>query len=203
MPGFYLRRPFSPCDWDGDGLRLVYKTLGEGTRAMTALKWGDELDVLTGLGNGFDVSRSGLRPLLIGGGAGVPPLLRLCRTLVAQGKQPQVTLGFNSGADVYFEEEFRQLGVPAQVTTMDGAAGVQGTVLTSCQMGECTYFYACGPMAMLRAVCAAACTDGQLSLEERMGCSFGACMGCTVVTRQGSKRVCKEGPVFTREALGW
>lgn len=203
LPGFYLRRPFSVCDWQEGRATVIYKVLGAGTQAMTSLKEGTVFDALTGLGNGFDTGMSGSKPLLIGGGVGVPPLYRLARDLLSQGRQVQVALGFNAGEDVFLAEEFQRLGAEVLLATLDGSAGVKGLVLDACRMDACTYFYACGPTGMLKAVCRAACTSGQLSLEERMGCGFGACMGCTLITTQGPRRVCKEGPVFFREVLGW
>lgn len=203
LPGFYLRRPFSICDWQPGEARVIYKVLGKGTQAMTKLPAGAKLDALVGLGNGFDTSLSGEKPLLLGGGAGVPPLYRLARDLLEQGKQVTVALGFQAGEDIFLAEEFAGLGARVQVATMDGSQGVKGLVLDACRMDACSYFYACGPTGMLKAVCQAACTSGQLSLEERMGCGFGVCMGCSVMTTAGPQRVCKEGPVFSREALGW
>lgn len=203
LEGFYLRRPFSVCEWTDGVMTVVYKTVGAGTKAMENIRKGAALDILTGLGNGYSLDKAGDKPLLIGGGAGVPPLYMLCKALVAQGARPVVALGFGSADEVFFEEEFAALGVPVAVATMDGTRGVAGVVLNACPMDGCTYFYACGPEAMLRAVCAAACSPGELSLEERMGCGFGACMGCAVFTARGVRRVCKDGPVFTMEELGW
>lgn len=203
LPGFYLRRPFSVCDWQEGQITVIYKVLGSGTQAMTSLAQGIKLDALTGLGNGFDLSSSGDRPLLLGGGVGVPPLYRLARDLVKQGKQVQVALGFNTREEVFLAEEFSALGAQVTVATMDGSQGVKGLVLDACNLADCSSFYACGPTAMLKAVCQAATSPGQVSLEERMGCGFGACMGCTVKTTQGMMRVCKEGPVFDKEVLAW
>lgn len=203
LPGFYLRRPFSLCDWAENWALIVYKVIGEGTDAMTALKPGARLDALTGLGRGFDLSLSGTNPLLIGGGVGLPPIYRLCKDLRAQGNQVSVALGFGSAKDACLVEAFRALGAEVSLSTIDGSLGVRGTVLDACAPSEHSFFYACGPTAMLKAVCEASGTPGELSLEERMGCGFGACVGCTVFTRSGPQRVCKEGPVFHREVLGW
>ncbi len=203
ISGLYLRRPFSVCEWEEGKVTIVYKVVGAGTQKMATFKRGREVDVLTGLGRGFDTKKSGPRPLLIGGGAGVPPLMMLCRQLLAEGKQPSLAMGFGSAGEVFFEEAFRRLGVPVEVATVDGSAGVKGVVLDACRMDGCSYFYACGPVPMLRAVCGASCSDGQVSLEERMGCGFGACMGCTVFTQSGPKRVCVEGPVFEKGELIW
>lgn len=203
LPGYYLRRPFSICDWQAGEATIIYKVLGQGSGEMTAFAPGVTLDVLTGLGKGFNLDKSGDRPLLIGGGVGVPPLYRLARELVARGRQVTVALGFGSVDEVFYQEEFSALGAQVQVATMDGSAGTQGLVTDVCDLDACSYFYACGPTAMLKAICEQAPGPGELSLEERMGCGFGACMGCTVITQEGPQRVCKEGPVFTREVLGW
>lgn len=203
VKGLYLRRPFSVCEWEEGSISIVYKVVGAGTEMMAAFKRGQDVDVLAGLGNGFSTEPSGARPLLIGGGAGVPPLLMLCKQLVAEGKQPAVVMGFGSADEVFFEEVFHQLGVRTSVATLDGSQGVKGTVLDACRFGDSTFFYACGPAPMLRAVCLASDIDGQVSMEERMGCGFGACMGCTIVTLSGPKRVCREGPVFGKEELIW
>lgn len=203
ISGLYLRRPFSVCEWEEGCVTIVYKVVGAGTQKMATFKRGREVDVLTGLGNGYDVSKSGLRPLLIGGGAGVPPLMMLCKTLLAQGKQPSIAMGFGSAGEAFFQNTFEELGVPVSIATMDGSLGAKGVVLDACRMDACTYFYACGPVPMLKAVCAASCSDGQVSLEERMGCGFGACMGCTVITQSGPKRVCTDGPVFAKGELIW
>ena len=203
VSGLYLRRPFSVCEWEEGRVTIVYKVVGAGTQKMTTFKRGREVDVLTGLGNGFDTALSGPRPLLIGGGAGVPPLLMLCKALIKEGKQPTVAMGFGTAGEAFFQEAFLSLGVKVNIATLDGSLGAKGVVLDACRMDACTFFYACGPVAMLKAVCAASCSDGQVSLEERMGCGFGACMGCTVITQEGPKRVCKEGPVFGKGELIW
>ena len=202
LEGFYLRRPLSVCDFNDGTLTLIYKVVGRGTEALAALPAGTALDVLTGLGNGYDTSVSGPRPLLIGGGAGVPPLYALAKALIREGKTPAVILGFNSAGEVFYEEEFRALGTDPTVTTADGSYGVKGFVTDAMEL-DYTYFYTCGPEPMLRAVYAKSVTSGQFSLEERMGCGFGACMGCTCKTKTGHKRICKDGPVLTKEELAW
>ncbi len=203
LPGFYLRRPFSVCDYKENEATLIYKVLGQGTKSMTAYEPGLKLDVLCGLGNGFDLEKSGDKPLLIGGGVGVPPLYRLCKELREQGKEVTVVLGFNTREEVFYEREFSDLGAQVTVCTMDGSLGQKGLVTDACQFDEHTYSYACGPLPMLKAICQQSTIPGEVSLEERMGCGFGACMGCTVMTVNGPKRVCKEGPVFLKEALTW
>lgn len=203
LSGLYLRRPFSVCEWEENQVTIVYKVVGAGTQKMTTFKKGREVDVLTGLGKGFDPDKSGSRPLLIGGGAGVPPMMMLCKMLLTQGKEPTVAMGFGSAGEVFFQDAFSRMGVPVKLATMDGSLGVKGVVLDACSMDSCTFFYACGPIPMLKAVCASSCSDGQVSLEERMGCGFGACMGCTVITHAGPKRVCKDGPVFEKGELTW
>ena len=202
LPGYYLRRPISVCDFAPGRLTLIYKVVGHGTEYMAGLTPGAALDVLTGLGNGYDTAPSGERPLLIGGGAGVPPLYALAKRLLAEGKRPRAILGFNTADEVFYPEEFLALGVPVTVTTVDGSRGVRGFV-TDAMDGGYTYFYTCGPEAMMRAVFQKSVTSGQFSLEERMGCGFGACMGCTCRTKTGHKRVCKDGPVFVKEELAW
>lgn len=202
LEGRFLRRPISVCDCAPDKLSLVYKVVGAGTAQMAALR-GGELDVLTGLGNGYDMEKAGPRPLLIGGGAGVPPLYMLCRLLMERGVQPHVLLGFNTASEIFLERELRSLGAEVTVTTADGSFGTPGFVTDAMDGIESTYFYACGPEPMLRAVCQAAKTSGQLSFEERMGCGFGACMGCTCKTKYGDKRICRDGPVLEREEVIW
>jgi dihydroorotate dehydrogenase electron transfer subunit len=200
----YLRRPISICDYDEKTITIIYKVVGEGTEKMSLLPEGKELDVLTGLGNGFNTNCSGERPLVVGGGVGTPPLYRLCKDLISAGKKPVVVLGFASKDDVFYEQEFKDLGVETYIATVDGSYGTKGFVTdVISQLNNYTYFYACGPMPMLKALTNALTIEGQLSLEERMGCGFGACMGCTIKTKNGFKRVCKEGPVFRREELIW
>ena len=202
LPGFFLRRPISVCDVEDDVLTLIYKTVGHGTEYLSALSPGSTLDVLTGLGNGYDLSRAGARPLLLGGGVGVPPLFLLARRLLARGAEVHAVLGFNSAADVFYEAEFRALGCTVTVTTADGSRGIHGFV-TDALPQDRTFFYACGPEPMLKAVCSRTEIPGQLSLERRMGCGFGACMGCSCRTVSGFKRICREGPVLDKEEIQW
>lgn len=201
LDGKFLRRPISVCDCEGDTLTIIYKVVGEGTQQMSELAVGTILDVITGLGNGYDISKS-KKPLLIGGGVGVPPMYLLCRRLVEDGQQPTVILGFNTKEEIFYEDEFRQLGVDVNVTTVDGSYGIKGFV-TDAFPSDYDYFYTCGPLPMFRAIEAKAVTSGQYSFEERMGCGFGACMGCSCKTKYGSKRICKDGPVLVREEIVW
>lgn len=200
IPGRFLRRPISVCDWSENRLTLIYKVVGSGTADLSTMTPGTTLNILTGLGNGYDLTKSGGAPLLLGGGVGVPPLYGLCKALLAEGKKPTVILGFNTAGEVFYEEAFRALGVEALVTTVDGSRGIKGFV-TDAMTIPYTYFYTCGPGPMLRAIDRVATTSGQFSLEERMGCGFGACMGCTIETKVGPRRVCKDGPVFHREEV--
>jgi dihydroorotate dehydrogenase electron transfer subunit len=202
LAGKFLRRPISVCDWSENSLTLIYKVVGQGTAQMSAMTPGTQLDLLTGLGNGYDLEKSGDRPLLLGGGAGVPPLYALAKALLAQGKAPQVILGFNKAEEIFWAEEFRALGIPVTLTTADGSAGVKGFV-TDAMTGDYTYVYTCGPQPMLRAIYDKSVTSGQFSFEERMGCGFGACMGCTCQTKYGYKRICREGPVLEKEEIIW
>ena len=200
----YLRRPISICDYDESSITIIYKVVGEGTEKMSKLETGKKLDILTGLGNGFNTKSSGDKPLIIGGGVGTPPMYRLCKNLINEGKHPTVILGFGTKDDIFYKEEFEKLGVQVLISTVDGSVGTKGFVTDVMKnINDFTYFYACGPMVMLKAVCACADKEGQVSLEERMGCGFGACMGCTIQTKNGSRRVCKEGPVFRKEDLIW
>ena len=203
LDGFYLRRPISVCDYDKNSLTLIYKIVGEGTLAMSKYEEGAELDILTGLGNGYDLSKSGDAPLLIGGGVGVPPMYNLCKKLVSEGKKPTVILGFNSKCDVFYEKEFAALGAKVLVTTADGSYGIKGFVTDAMDGLDYTYFYTCGPEPMFKAVYNASKTSGQFSFEERMGCGFGACMGCSCKTLTGYKRICKDGPVMMKEEILW
>ena len=203
LDGFYLRRPISVCDVEGDKLTLIYKIVGAGTEAMADMDSGTELLVLTGLGNGYDIEKSGEKPLLVGGGAGVPPMYKLCRDLVLQGKKPSVILGFNTLEEVFYENEFKALGATVIVATADGSYGVKGFVTDAFDMVDYTYFYTCGPEPMLKAVYNKSKTSGQFSFEERMGCGFGACMGCSCKTKYGNKRICKDGPVLEKEEIIW
>ena len=201
LPEKYLRRPISVCDYDETTLTLIYKVVGSGTEIMSTLTPGTKLDVLTGLGNGYDTSLSGDRPVLVGGGVGVPPMYNLCKKLIAEGKQAQVVLGFNTGAEIFLAEEFKALGAQVYVATADGSVGTKGFVTDVIKNLSYTYFYSCGPMPMFKAMEGVMTTSGQYSFEERMGCGFGACMGCTIQTNAGYKRVCKDGPVFAREEV--
>ena len=198
----YLRRPFSVCDRDSDSFTVLFETVGKGTAKLRDLQPGAELDVLTGLGNGFDLNACGDAPLLIGGGTGVSPLYWLAKELLKQGKLPTALLGFNTACDVFYEDEFRALGIETIVTIVDGSYGVKGFV-TDAMDREYTGFYTCGPEAMMKAVCEHTDKPGQLSFDKRMGCGFGACMGCTVKTKNGLKRICKDGPVLSSEEVLW
>ena len=201
LPEKYLRRPISVCDYDETTLTLIYKVVGSGTEIMASLPVGTKLDILTGLGNGYDTSRSGQSPVLVGGGVGVPPMYNLCKKLIAEGKEPQVVLGFNTASEIFLADEFRALGAKVYVATADGSVGTKGFVTDVIKDLGYTYFYSCGPMPMFKAMEKVMQTSGQYSFEERMGCGFGACMGCTIQTRSGYKRVCKDGPVFFREEV--
>lgn len=202
LGGFYLRRPISVHDVSGDTVTVIYKVVGKGTAAMSRMQVGETLKALTGLGNGYDLSVSGDRPLLIGGGVGVPPLYLLAKRLIAQKKQVSVILGFNTADEVFCEKDFKALGCAVTVTTVDGSYGVKGFV-TDALPENYTYFYTCGPEPMLKAVYKATDTSGQMSFEERMGCGFGACMGCSCKTLTGYKRICKDGPVMRKEEILW
>ena len=202
LDGFYLRRPISVCDAEGGKLTLIYKVVGKGTQKMAEMTGGEKLLVLTGLGNGYDLSKSGDKPLLIGGGAGVPPMYMLCKKLVAEGKKPSVILGFGAKDEVFYKEEFEKLGAKTYVTTVDGSEGVKGFVTDAMDV-DYTYFYTCGPEPMLKAIYDKSVTSGQFSFEERMGCGFGACMGCSCKTKYGNKRICKDGPVLVKEEIIW
>ena len=203
VPGFYLRRPISICDWDDTTITLVYKVVGQGTEVMSSMKTGMELDVLNGLGNGFDTSRCGDRPLLIGGGVGLPPMIGLCRQLLAEGKHPTVLAGFNTESEVFLKDAVDAMGAPFVLATMDGSAGVKGLVTDAMADIEFTDICACGPLPMLKAIMNASNAPAQLSFKERMGCGFGACMGCTVKVKGGYKRICKDGPILDRDEVIW
>jgi dihydroorotate dehydrogenase electron transfer subunit len=203
LDGFYLRRPISVCDVEGDKLTIIYKVVGAGTEAMAEMGEGTQLLTLTGLGNGYNTEKSGDKPLLVGGGAGVPPMYKLCRELVAQGKKPSVILGFNTADEVFYEDKFKALGATVIVATADGSYGVKGFVTDAFDMVDYTYFYTCGPEPMLKAVYNKSITSGQFSFEERMGCGFGACIGCSCKTKYGNKRICKDGPVLVKEEIIW
>ena len=202
LDGLYLRRPISVCDCDETSVTIIYKVVGKGTEQMSKMIVGDTLDVLTGLGNGYDLSLSGDKPVLLGGGVGVPPLYMLAKKLVAQGKKVSVILGFNTQSEVFYEQEFKDLGCDVTVTTVDGSYGVKGFV-TNAYPNDYTYFYTCGPEPMLKAIYKTSKTSGQMSFEERMGCGFGACMGCSCKTIAGYKRICKDGPVMQKEEILW
>ena len=202
LDGFFLRRPISVCDCEGDTLTIIYKTVGRGTEAMSTLKSG-KLDILTGLGNGYDLSLSGSSPVLLGGGVGVPPLYMLAKALISSGKSVKVILGFNSSGEIFYENEFKALGADTYITTVDGSYGINGFVTDALKGMKYTYFFTCGPEPMLKAVYKNTDTSGQFSFEERMGCGFGACMGCSCKTLTGNKRICKEGPVIKKEEILW
>ena len=202
LDGLFLRRPISVCDVEGDCLTIIYKVVGKGTAQMAQMKE-RTLDVLTGLGNGYDLSLCGDRPVLLDGGVGVPPMYLLAKKLLAQGKKVSVILGFNTKSEVFYEREFLDLGADVTVTTVDGSYGLKGFVTDALSNMDYTYFYTCGPEPMLKAVYRASNTSGQLSFEKRMGCGFGACMGCSCKTITGYKRICKEGPVMKKEEILW
>ena len=203
LDGLFLRRPISVCDCEGDIFTLIYKVVGKGTEQMSLMGKGETLDVLTGLGNGYDTTLSGDAPILLGGGVGVPPMYMLCKKLIGEGKRVRVVLGFNKADEVFYEEEFRALGAHVTVTTVDGSYGTKGFVTDVMKNSEYSYFYTCGPEPMLKAVYNTSVRAGQFSFEERMGCGFGACMGCSCKTITGYKRICKEGPVMKKEEILW
>ena len=203
LDGLYLRRPISVCDLGEDTVTILYKVVGKGTEQMSRMQCGETLDVLTGLGNGYDLTLSGDRPLLLGGGVGVPPMYLLAKQLIAEGKKVSVVLGFNTKAEIFYEEEFRALGAAVTVTTADGSYGLKGFVTDAMKDMDYTHFYACGPEPMLKAIFKTSVTSGQMSFEKRMGCGFGACMGCSCKTITGYKRICKEGPVMKKEEILW
>ena len=203
LDGFYLRRPISVCDCEGDKLTLIFKVVGDGTKVMSEAKAGEKFLILTGLGNGYNLAKSGHAPLLIGGGAGVPPMYLAAKKLVAKGITPTVILGFNTADEVFYKDEFETLGCKVLITTADGSVGIKGFVTNAMADLEYTYFYTCGPEPMLKAVYNASVTDGEFSFEERMGCGFGACMGCSCETKYGYKRICRDGPVLMKEEIVW
>ena len=202
ITGKFLRRPISVCDYDGSTLTIVYKVVGKGTEILSRMVPGEKLDILSGLGNGYDLASAGGCPVLLGGGVGVPPLYHLAKRLLAMGKQVTVILGFNTANEVFYAEEFAALGAEVRITTVDGSVGTKGFV-TDAFPAEYDYFYTCGPLPMLRAVYDRSATSGQFSFEERMGCGFGACMGCSCKTKYGNKRICKDGPVLVKEEIIW
>ena len=202
LAGKFLRRPISVCDWNETTLTIIYKVVGHGTEAMCVMVPGEKLDILTGLGNGYDLSLCGDNPVLLGGGVGVPPMYGLAKALVREGIVPTVVLGFNTESEIFYENEFKALGCAVTVTTVDGSYGVKGFV-TDALPENYSHFCTCGPEPMLKAVYKATVTSGQMSFEERMGCGFGACMGCSCKTLTGYKRICKEGPVMKKEEILW
>ncbi len=204
LDGFFLRRPISVCDYNSETVTIIYKVVGNGTQVMSGMKSGDKLDILTGLGNGFDTELSGGAPVVIGGGVGVPPMFNLAKKLKSEGKNVVAILGFNKAEEVFYKDEFESIGVKTFVATVDGSVGVKGFVTDALkEIGEYSYFYTCGPEPMLKALHNATETSGQLSFEERMGCGFGACMGCSCKTKYGNKRICKDGPVLVKEEIIW
>lgn len=200
LEGKFLRRPISVCDYDDKSITIIYKVVGEGTEQLSKLESGEVLDVLTGLGNGYDITKS-TKPLLIGGGVGVPPMYNLAKALIADGQKPTVVLGFNTKSEIFYEDEFKALGCNTLVTTADGSYGIKGFVTDAMTDLDYDYFYTCGPLPMFKAVYNATKTSGQFSFEERMGCGFGACMGCSCKTKYGNKRICKDGPVLVKEEI--
>ena len=205
LEGKFLRRPISVCDYNDTTLTIIYKVVGRGTEQMCEMKAGKELDILTGLGNGFSTENGAQRPLLVGGGVGVPPMYNLCKRLISEGKQPRVVLGFNTTSEVFYADEFKALGVDVYVATADGSMGIKGFVTDAIREAaiEFDYLYTCGPLPMLKALYDTTDVPAEFSFEERMGCGFGACMGCTCKTKYGNKRICKDGPVLKREEIIW
>ena len=205
IEGMYLRRPISICDWDEQSITIIYKVVGRGTKAMSQMEIGAQLDLLTGLGNGFDADIECEKPLLVGGGVGVPPLYRLAKELLKRGRKVSVVLGFNTASEVFYAEECAALGADVFVSTVDGSQGVKGFVTDAIKEKaiDFDFFYSCGPLPMLKALCGCCEVSGELSFEERMGCGFGACMGCSCKTLTGNKRICKDGPVMKREEIIW
>ncbi len=204
LDGLFLRRPISVCDYDEKTLTIIYKVVGKGTEQMSTMKVGETVDILIGLGNGFDVAKSGEKPLVIGGGVGVPPMYNLTKKLIEENKKPIVILGFNKEDEIFYKEEFEALGAEVYISTVDGSVGTKGFVTDVIKnISDYTYFYTCGPLPMLKAVYDVTNTSGEESFEERMGCGFGACMGCSCETKYGNKRICKDGPVLTKEEIIW
>ena len=205
LTGKYLRRPISVADYNDKTVTIIYKVVGSGTEQMRGMAQGEKLDILTGLGNGFSTDNDAKRPLLVGGGVGVPPMYNLCKRLLSEGKRPTVIIGFNTKAELFYEEEFKALGVDVVVATADGSAGVKGFVTDAIREAkvEFDYLYTCGPLPMLKALYDATDVPAEFSFEERMGCGFGACMGCSCKTKYGYKRICKDGPVLKREEIIW
>ncbi len=205
LPGKFLRRPISVCDWDEGRLLLLVKEAGAGTRQLVRLPAGTELDTLSGLGNGFDLSAVPENAVLTGGGIGIAPLYGLAKRMIAAGRRPRAVLGFRSKADAFYREEFAALGLEVHIATEDGSLGTRGFVTDVLKtLPEGQYVLACGPTPMLKAVHALPqLSGGQFSFEARMACGFGACVGCTIQTKQGPRRVCKDGPVFQKEDIVW
>jgi dihydroorotate dehydrogenase electron transfer subunit len=204
IKGLFLRRPISVCDCENGELTIIYRVVGEGTKAMSEMESGDCLDILTGLGNGYDLTCAGNNPLLIGGGVGIPPLYLLAKKLISKGVFVKVIMGVRSKAELFYVKEFESLGATVIICTADGSEGIKGFVTDALNtVGEYTYVYTCGPEPMLKAVYEKTVTSGQYSFEERMGCGFGACMGCTCKTLYGNKRICKDGPVLVKEEIRW
>ena len=204
LDGFYLRRPISVCDYDEKCVTIIYKVVGKGTEVMAKMQSGEKLDVLTGLGNGFDTSKTGDLPVLVGGGVGVPPMYNLAKVLIEEGKKPVAILGFNKEEEIFYKDEFEALGVKTYITTVDGSVGIKGFVTDALnEIDNYTYVCTCGPEPMLKALYNACNTSGQFSFEERMGCGFGACMGCSCKTKYGNKRICKDGPILEKEEIIW
>ena len=202
LDGKFLRRPISVCNAENNSLKIIYKVVGTGTELMSNMTSGN-LDILTCLGNGYDLTKSGDAPLLIGGGVGVPPLFMAAKELIKDKKSVSVILGFNTKSEVFYENEFKALGANVFVTTVDGTYETPGFVTDKMKDLTYSYFYTCGPEPMLKAVYKASVTDGQFSFEERMGCGFGACMGCSCKTVTGFKRICKDGPVLEKGEILW
>ncbi len=204
LSGFFLRRPISVCDRDDGKLKIIYKVVGEGTEYMATLGEGATLDILTGLGNGYNTEICGERAVLLGGGVGVPPLYMLARELIEKGVKVTVILGFNRKDEIFYRDEFASLGAEVVVTTVDGSYGIRGFVTDALStLADYTYTYCCGPEPMLRAVYNTSETSGEYSFEERMGCGFGACMGCSCKTKYGNIRICRDGPVLRKEQIVW
>ena len=203
IDGLYLRRPISVNDLDGDKVSIIYKVVGKGTEKLSKMTGGESLDILTGLGNGYNLSSCGDAPLLVGGGVGVPPLYLLAKRLIAQGKKVTVILGFNTKSEIFYEQEFKNIGAQVFVTTVDGSYGIKGFVTDAMKTLSYSYVYTCGPEPMLKAVYNQSTSSGEFSFEERMGCGFGACMGCSCKTLYGNKRICKDGPVLKKEEILW
>ena len=203
LGGFYLRRPISVCDYESGKLTLIYKVVGRGTEKLAGMSGGEELDILTGLGNGYNTAKSGGNPVLIGGGVGVPPLYNLAKKLISEGKKVTAILGFNTKDEVFYEDEFRAAGADTVIVTADGSYGKKGFVTDALPDVDYSFFYTCGPEPMFRALSRVVKTEGQYSFEERMGCGFGACMGCSCKTLTGNKRICKEGPVMESGEIIW